>query len=364
MADYASWGWYSPNQWPFMEFLSSTNLDGSGNGLSIDPNTYLEFTIRDANNDGVVYDDDFDGGPRPYWQDAVIGPTTTLYPDEIALYTNSTIVMNGQTITGLDMQVTLFTNGTYGVRIMDWDIPPGHHSDVTSITLGTWNGVEYNGITVSGVDQMFVCFSAGTLIETQRGRVPVELLEVGDMVETLDHGLQPIRWIGKNTIMGLGANAPIRFEPGVLDNDVPCYVSPNHRVLIHGSTPELLYGEEEVLVAAKHLVDGRNIFAEPRPLVEYVHFALDQHEIVVADGLLAETLLPGPQALEMVSEVSRRELMKVFPVLHRGWEHYGPSARLCLSAKEADVLRWALTRERQLEKPTNGRVRPEYTYAH
>ena len=40
------------------------------------------------------------------------------------------------------------------------------------------------------------CFTAGTLIETPRGAVAIETLQVGDRVMTLDRGPQPLRWIG------------------------------------------------------------------------------------------------------------------------------------------------------------------------
>ena len=362
MADHLTWGWYVPAQWPFMEYQSQTNLDESGNGLSVDPAGYTEFTIRDADNDGIVYDEDFDGGPSRYYLDAVIGPTKTLYPQEIALYSNSSIVMNGQTITDIDMEVTLFTDGTYGVRILDWDIPAGHYSDVTAVTLGTWNGVEYSGISIAAVDEMFVCHVAGTLIDTLGGQKPIEQLKAGDLVRTLDHGYQPIRWIGRNTVVGVGAAAPVRIAAGTLENRFDCFVSPNHRVLVRGSVPELLFGEEEVLVTAKHLIDGTTITQTPRPLVEYVHFALDQHQVIFANGMPSETLLPGPQALELVSEIGRQELLQVFPELTSGWAAYGPAARLCLKKKEAEVLRWAMALERQLDMKVNGRLMPEYAY--
>ncbi len=39
-----------------------------------------------------------------------------------------------------------------------------------------------------------VCFAAGTLIDTPEGARAVETLTPGDLVMTLDHGAQPIRW--------------------------------------------------------------------------------------------------------------------------------------------------------------------------
>jgi len=350
VADTLSWGWLAPGLWPGFDLSNQDQLNASSNGMTVDPSGYVEFTLRDADNDGKIWDYDTDDVATPYSGDMIIGPTMTLYPQEIALYTNSSIVMNGVLITGLEMELTLFTNGSYGVRLMDWSIPAGNHSKVTAVTLGTWNGVEYDGNNVSSIDQMFVCYLAGTTIQTARGWVPVQQLRVGDLVETMDHGLQPVRWVGQNTILGVGNNAPVRIETGILDNEVPVYVSPNHRLMIHGPFVELLFGEEDVLVAAKHLVDGENIRSEPRPLAHYVHFALDQHDIVMADGLLSESLLPGPEAIKTISEADRAALIDVFPVLRGGWEHYGPAARMCLTAREAELLRWAMEREGLLDR--------------
>ena len=43
-----------------------------------------------------------------------------------------------------------------------------------------------------------VCFTRGTLIKTDQGERPIEDLLAGDMVLTMDHGYQPIRWIGSS----------------------------------------------------------------------------------------------------------------------------------------------------------------------
>ena len=41
-----------------------------------------------------------------------------------------------------------------------------------------------------------ICFAAGTMILTAEGERAIETLTAGDMVWTLDHGYQPLRWIG------------------------------------------------------------------------------------------------------------------------------------------------------------------------
>ncbi|PPB82476.1 Hint domain-containing protein [Albidovulum inexpectatum] len=78
------------------------------------------------------------------------------------------------------------------------------------------------------------CFTAGTLIDTPAGPVPVEDLRPGDMVMTLDHGARPLHWVGRRTVAGSGKFAPITIEPGIFDNDIPLVVSPEHRILYRG----------------------------------------------------------------------------------------------------------------------------------
>ena len=60
MVDTLSWGWYMPTQFPFPEILSQDVLDESLNGYTINNPYYIEYTIRDGDNDGVINDDDLD----------------------------------------------------------------------------------------------------------------------------------------------------------------------------------------------------------------------------------------------------------------------------------------------------------------
>ena len=93
-----------------------------------------------------------------------------------------------------------------------------------------------------------ICFTPGTRIATPSGARMVEGLKIGDYVVTRDHGLQPIRWIGKRTVPALNRFAPVRIRPGVLSGlETDLLVSPQHRMLFQGYRAELLFGESEVL---------------------------------------------------------------------------------------------------------------------
>jgi len=158
------------------------------------------------------------------------------------------------------------------------------------------------------------CFLAGTLIRTRRGMVPVEAIEPGDRVWSLDHGWATVRWRGGRAVNGLGDCAPIRFAAGVLGNERPLLVSPQHRMLITGWRAELLYGEPEVLIAAKHLIDGAEICRRPMPRAEYHHILFDGHEIIEAEGVLSESFHPGDYVLSEDAEL-RAEILAIFPEL-------------------------------------------------
>ncbi len=193
-----------------------------------------------------------------------------------------------------------------------------------------------------------VCFTAGTLIETETGPEVVEALTVGDLVQTKDHGLQPIRWIEASPIPPERLRRdpdlrPVRILRGSLGPDTPSrdlLVSQQHRVLIQGPKVELLFGAAEVLVAAKHLCSWPGIFVDTSDQpVEYLHILLDQHEILIAEGALAESLFLGDEALHSLSSEGLQELASIFP--DRTPEKstgFGRAARMILREHEARAL--------------------------
>lgn len=188
-------------------------------------------------------------------------------------------------------------------------------------------------------DQIVICFAAGTRILTGRGLRRVEALRPGDAVWTRDHGMQPLRWIGRRQVGGKGELAPVRIEAGVFGNDRPVTVSPQHRILVSGWRAELHFGEVEVLVAALHLVDGRRVRVVPQRRVEYLHIAFDRHAIVCAEGMLTESLYPGPRAIAALPEEAQRELGAMFPELARGCP-VAPAGRM-LTGRESALMREA-----------------------
>ncbi len=149
------------------------------------------------------------------------------------------------------------------------------------------------------------CFAAGTRIATPRGEVPVEALAPGDLVETLQHGPQPVAWIGRvwggrGRLASSDAWRPWAVEAGALGPDMPArplVLSAQHRLMVAGPEVARETGAPAVLVAVKHLagLPGIAPVQEARE-VEYFHLLSERHTIVRADGAWAETLWPGPVA--------------------------------------------------------------------
>ncbi|WP_375691330.1 Hint domain-containing protein [Pseudooceanicola sp. LIPI14-2-Ac024] len=137
-----------------------------------------------------------------------------------------------------------------------------------------------------------VSFTRGTRITLATGlQKPIEDLAVGDRVLTRDDGVQAVRWIGHSTVRATGDFAPICIRAGTLNNDRDLVVSPDHRLFIYQRADTIGAGRPEVLVRARHLVNGDTITRLDGGFVEYFQLLFDRHQIIYAEGIAAETLL-------------------------------------------------------------------------
>ncbi|MEY8881513.1 Hint domain-containing protein [Donghicola sp. XS_ASV15] len=161
------------------------------------------------------------------------------------------------------------------------------------------------------------CFTPGTRILTARGYRNVEDIAIGDLVWTNDHGMQPVRWVGSRTVVGFGEFAPVRVKAGALGNKVDMLVSQQHRFLVSGWQVELMTGESEMLAPAKHLVNGDDVVLAPARQVTYIHLMFDQHELLMAEGVLTESFFASGDFVQKDVGV-KDELMALFPELFTG----------------------------------------------
>ncbi|SDN78387.1 Hint domain-containing protein [Lutimaribacter pacificus] len=181
------------------------------------------------------------------------------------------------------------------------------------------------------------CFGLGTLIETDRGVRPIETLTAGQLVRTLDNGLQPVRWIGRTTVRACENYAPVHIAPGALGNMRALIVSQQHRVLLRSWQAELMFGEPEVLVAAKHLVNGDTIHIRAGGSVTYLHLLFDRHEVVFSEGIATESYF-ADGAADRPADAQSAEILALFPELAARHPLHGIPARPVLRGYEAATL--------------------------
>lgn len=193
-----------------------------------------------------------------------------------------------------------------------------------------------------------ICFTPGTLIDTPEGKRPVEALAPGDWVTTRDDGAQQILWTGGRAMTGARLYAmpelrPVRIRAGAFGIGRPegdLLVSPQHRMLLRGAQARALFNEDEVLVRACDLVDGRAVRIEQGlPRLRYIHILLSRHQVLWANGMETESFHPGATALSLVPEDQRAGLLALLPDLAQDPMSYGGFARRMLTAPEAAILR-------------------------
>lgn len=189
------------------------------------------------------------------------------------------------------------------------------------------------------------CFTPGSVIQTPSGGVPVEEIEVGDAVMTLDHGVQQVRWVGRRDLTGVELAAhpefnPVEISAGALGAELPwrtMRVSPQHRMLVRGAYAEMLFGEREVLAAALYLVNDRSIRRLRPKGVSYIHLMFDRHEIICADGSWTESFQPGDLTLAAMNRAQRAEILALFPHADHAVLQFS-AARLSLKSYEVALL--------------------------
>lgn len=264
--------------------------------------------------------------------DASGGTLTITHINDIAVTAGDTVTLaTGQ-------EITLNPDGTLEV-LSDGD------DETVYFNYTTENDSGDSDTALVEINQAQACFMAGTRIETEQGPVAIENLEPGMMIQTYDHGFQPLRWIGHSQVPVTATTAPIRFAKGQFGADADLWVSPNHRMLITGQFAELLFGEDEVLAKAKDLINDSGIRPDlSLARVDYYHLLFDQHEILTSHGVLSESYHPGPQTTAGFDAETQAELFALFPELcpKRG-AGYGYAVRPALRQFEAKLLNTYLT---------------------
>lgn len=238
------------------------------------------------------------------------------------------------------------SNATGDVITLNVYSQNGNFSDIWgfSTTALLQDGVSYVKVSgtnngSSGYTSFVTCFAKDTQITTPDGLIAVQDIVVGQKVWTLDTGPLPVRWVSSTVAEGRGDFAPVVIQPGVIGNDARLVVSQQHRMWIHNAMAELMFGKADVLVAAKHLVGLPGVDVQECDEVTYTHFMFDSHQIVRANGALAESFFYGEHAAHALDRAQRTELEALFPSLASGYDRFGATATMTLTGREAAALR-------------------------
>jgi len=157
-----------------------------------------------------------------------------------------------------------------------------------TITWSVNDGVFSNATTQTSTVNIVPCFVRGARILTERGEVEVENLTLGDIAITASGRRRPIVWIGHRALdltrhPDPAAVRPVRVRAGAFGEALPhrdLWLSPGHSIASDG-----------VLIAAGLLINGCSVAQVAQDRVEYWHVELDAHDVLLGEGLAAESYL-------------------------------------------------------------------------
>jgi len=132
------------------------------------------------------------------------------------------------------------------------------------------------------------CFAQGTRIDTPRGPVAVEHLRVGDTVLTARGEQRTVEWLGRRRVECRHHPRPwdvrpVRIAAGAFGAGLPrraLRLSPDHAVYVGDG-----------LIPVRYLVNGASVVQEDVDEVAYWHVELRRHDVLLAEGLPAESYL-------------------------------------------------------------------------
>lgn len=159
---------------------------------------------------------------------------------------------------------------------------------------------------------------AGTKIATRNRWVPVEELEVGDMVLTAENGEQEVIDIEVRDLSLVSAKAaagqwPLLVPEGAIGNDHAMLVAPDARLVIEDEAAGVLFGEACVSVRAENLIGYRGI-SRARVKGDLTHVTIgfeDAQTLVVEGGVFLDiSAANGVQRFTPLNDRQSRLLMR------------------------------------------------------
>lgn len=187
------------------------------------------------------------------------------------------------------------------------------------------------GDNAGGTDVSLACFLAGTRIATTRGEIAVETLAVGDHALARFAGRAEIVWIGHRTVRCDRHPAPENVWPVRIRAHAFGPQNPRRDLLL---SPDHAVYAEGVLIPVRHLIDGRMVLQVECRTAEYWHVELSRHDVLLAEGLYAESYLDTGNRAQF-SQGAPVSLHPDFAARH--WER--ACAPLCVAGRHVQAVR-------------------------
>jgi autotransporter passenger strand-loop-strand repeat protein len=244
-------------------------------------------------------------------------------------------------VNGTDMQYP-FNDLSNGGDAGDWATTVPNDSFDAFSSMGAVDPVSPTDLRVMdviGFTPTISCFAAGTRIATPRGEIAVEAIAEGELVQVLlGGGFSEVIWVGGREVDCARHPYPqkvwpVRVPAGAFGPGRPhtnLLLSPDHAVYL-----------ADVLIPIKHLINGSTIAQVPVERVTYHHLELAQHDVVLAEGLPAESFL---DLRDGSNYTDRPGPIRLYPDYSaRMWEAFG-CAPLVVTGPELAVARALVAR--------------------
>lgn len=183
--------------------------------------------------------------------------------------------------------ITLFMidNGAGGTNNKFLTFSPNIAAETVYVASFTTSDPEFSAAAAEE------CFAPGTLIATPRGEVAVETLTIGDDILTADGRTVAVKWMGivtRDTRFGVAEKMrPVRISKDALGAGLPhsdLTVTADHAIRLHG-----------LMVNAGVMVNDTTITFVPHAELPtqkvFYHVETEQHDVILANGLPAETFI-------------------------------------------------------------------------
>lgn len=158
-----------------------------------------------------------------------------------------------------------------------------------SIDYSTANFFVTNELDGDFITTDIACFAAGTRLDTPDGPVTVERLAEGDLVLTAAGPARRVKWIGWRHLDLRRHPDPTAVQPIEIAAEA---IAPGVPARIVRLSPEHAVALDDMLIPVRLLANGTTIRQDATcRSVTYYHVELDSHDLLLAEGMAAESYL-------------------------------------------------------------------------